>query len=134
PEQRLSVAHLLSPNLVDYFTKTPPPAPSLPAIPGKIPSEDNPYATLAAIEAATLFSAATSHRCAARGRRTHIGGKRPGSGKPCRENRFGISGLGPSGSTARGAPLWGFERNPSGGLASTSSQSGCGFRLCYFQE
>jgi hypothetical protein len=51
PEQALTVAHWLSPNLVDYFTKTPPPAPPFPAIPGKIPSTDNPYAAGAALEA-----------------------------------------------------------------------------------
>jgi hypothetical protein len=60
-EQWLSVAHLLSPNLVDYFTKTPPPAPPFPAISGKIPSGNNPYATGAVSEAAvwllTLLSA-----------------------------------------------------------------------------
>jgi hypothetical protein len=53
PQQGLDVAHLVSPNLVDYFTKTLPPAPPLPSTPGKIPSSDNPYAPGAAFEAAT---------------------------------------------------------------------------------
>jgi len=53
PLQRLDVARFLSPNLVDYFTRTPPPAPPFPATPGKIPSLDNPYAVPAALEAAT---------------------------------------------------------------------------------
>ena len=53
PPQWLDVAHLVSPNLVDYFTKTLPPAPPLPSTPGKIPSSDNPYAPGAAFEAAT---------------------------------------------------------------------------------
>jgi hypothetical protein len=52
-QQWLDVAHLLSPNLVDYFTKTLPPAPPLPPTPGKIPSSDNPYGPGAAFEAAT---------------------------------------------------------------------------------
>jgi hypothetical protein len=52
-QQGLDVAHLVSPNLIDYFTKTPPPAPPLPSTPGKIPSSDNPYALGAALEAAT---------------------------------------------------------------------------------
>jgi hypothetical protein len=52
-EQALYAARLLSPNLVDYLTKTlPPPAP-FPSAPGKIPSLDNPYAVLAALEAGT---------------------------------------------------------------------------------
>jgi hypothetical protein len=51
-EQALYAARLLSPNLVDYFTKTlPPPAP-FPSTPGKISSLDNPYAVLAVLEAA----------------------------------------------------------------------------------
>jgi hypothetical protein len=53
PQQVLDVAHVVSPNLVDYFTKTPPPPPSLPSTPAKIPSSDNPYALGAAFEAAT---------------------------------------------------------------------------------
>ena len=53
PPGWLDVAHFLSPNLVDYFTKTPPPPPPFPPIPGKIPSLDNPYAGPAILEAAT---------------------------------------------------------------------------------
>jgi hypothetical protein len=53
PMQWLDLARFLSPNLVDYFTKTPPPSPPFPSTPGKIPSEDNPYAAGAAFEAAT---------------------------------------------------------------------------------
>ena len=53
PQQSLDVAHLVSPNLVDYFTKTLPPAPPLPSTPGKIPSSDNPYGPGAAFEGAT---------------------------------------------------------------------------------
>lgn len=53
PLQWLDVARFLSPNLVDYFTKSPPPSPPFPPTPGKIPSEDNPYAPGAAFEAAT---------------------------------------------------------------------------------
>jgi hypothetical protein len=52
-DQWLSVAHLLSPNLADYFTKTLPPTPPLPSTPGKIPSSDNPYGPGAAFEGAT---------------------------------------------------------------------------------
>jgi hypothetical protein len=52
-EQALYAARLLSPNLVDYFTKTLPPPPPFPSTPGKIPSLDNPYAVPAALEAAT---------------------------------------------------------------------------------
>jgi hypothetical protein len=52
-EQALYAAQLLSPNLVDYFTKTLPPSPPFPSTPGKIPSLDNPYALGAAFEAAT---------------------------------------------------------------------------------
>jgi hypothetical protein len=52
-EQALFASRLLAPNLVDYFTKTPPPSPPFPSTPGKIPSEDNPYAPGAAFEAAT---------------------------------------------------------------------------------
>jgi len=55
PLQWLDLARFLSPNLVDYFTKTLPPAPPLPATPGKIPSADNPYAPGAAFEAATFL-------------------------------------------------------------------------------
>jgi hypothetical protein len=63
-EQALYAARLLSPNLVDYFTKTPPPPPPFPSTPGKIPSADsNPYAPGAlvdvlnsAILAAAVFS------------------------------------------------------------------------------
>jgi hypothetical protein len=53
PPQWLDVARLLAPNIVDYLTKPPPPTPPFPPTPGKIPSEDNPYASRAAIEAAT---------------------------------------------------------------------------------
>ena len=56
PPQWLDVARLLAPNIVDYLTKPPPPTPPFPPIPGKIPSEDNPYAPRAAIEAATWLS------------------------------------------------------------------------------
>ncbi len=35
PQQLLAVAHLVSPNLVDYFTKTLPPAPPLPSTPAR---------------------------------------------------------------------------------------------------
>jgi hypothetical protein len=52
-EQALYAAHLLSPNLVDYFTKEIPPPPPFPATPGKIPSLNNPYAGPALLEAAT---------------------------------------------------------------------------------
>jgi hypothetical protein len=52
-EQALYAARLLSPNLVDYFTRTLPPSPPFPSTPGKIPSTDNPYALGAAFEAAT---------------------------------------------------------------------------------
>jgi hypothetical protein len=51
PLDWLDVAHFLSPNLVDYFTKTPPLPPPFPATPGKIPSTDNPYAAPAVLEA-----------------------------------------------------------------------------------
>jgi hypothetical protein len=54
-EQALYAAHLLSPNLVDYFTKEIPPPPPFPATPGKIPSLNNPYAVGAALEAVTWF-------------------------------------------------------------------------------
>jgi hypothetical protein len=57
PWQWLDAARFLSPNLVDYFTKTLPPAPPFPSTPGKIPSADNPYAGGAAIEAATWLLA-----------------------------------------------------------------------------
>jgi hypothetical protein len=53
PQQGRDVAHLVSPNLVDYLTKSLPPAPPLPSTPGKIPSSDNPYALGAAFEGAT---------------------------------------------------------------------------------
>jgi hypothetical protein len=53
PPQWLDVARLLAPNIIDYLTKPPPPTPPFPPTPGKIPSEDNPYAPRAAIEAAT---------------------------------------------------------------------------------
>jgi hypothetical protein len=53
PQQWLDVAHWLSPNIVDYFTKTRPPAPPFPPTPGKIPSTDNPYAPGAAFEGVT---------------------------------------------------------------------------------
>jgi hypothetical protein len=52
-EQALYAARLLSPNLVDYFTKSLPPPTPFPATPGKIPSLDNPYAVPAALEAVT---------------------------------------------------------------------------------
>jgi hypothetical protein len=52
-EQALYAAHLLSPYLVDYFTKEVPPPPPFPATPGKIPSLNNPYAGPALLEAAT---------------------------------------------------------------------------------
>jgi hypothetical protein len=52
-EQALYAAHLLSPNLVDYFTKEIPPPPPFPSTPGKIPSLNNPYAGPAVLEAAT---------------------------------------------------------------------------------
>jgi hypothetical protein len=55
PLQWLDLARFLSPNLVDYFTKTLPPSPPFPSTPGKIPSSDNPYAPGAALEAATFF-------------------------------------------------------------------------------
>jgi hypothetical protein len=57
PQQGLDIAHLVSPNLVDYFTKSLPPAPPLSSTPGKIPSADNPYALGAAFEAATWLLA-----------------------------------------------------------------------------
>jgi hypothetical protein len=57
PPGWLDIAHLLSPNIVDYFTKTLPPAPPFPATPGKIPSTDNPYAGAAALEAAAFLLA-----------------------------------------------------------------------------
>jgi hypothetical protein len=47
-QQSLYAAGLLSPNIVDYFTWTPPPP-----TPGKMPSGDNPYAVPALLEAAT---------------------------------------------------------------------------------
>jgi SCP1.201-like deaminase len=52
-QQALYAAQLLSPNLVDYFTKEIPPPPPFPVTPGKIPSLDNPYAVPAALEVAT---------------------------------------------------------------------------------
>jgi hypothetical protein len=51
----LDVARFLSPNLVDYFTKTLPLPPPFPSTPGKIPSLDNPYAGPAVLEAATFL-------------------------------------------------------------------------------
>jgi hypothetical protein len=63
PPGWLDIAHLLSPNIVDYFTKTLPPAP-FPATPGKIPSTDNPYAGGAALEAATWIPAALERMAA----------------------------------------------------------------------
>jgi hypothetical protein len=55
PPQWLDVARFLSPNIVDYFTKTPPPAPPFPPTPGKIPSEDsNPYAPGALVDTLNL--------------------------------------------------------------------------------
>jgi hypothetical protein len=55
-QQWLDIAHLVTPNLVDYFTKPiPPPAP-FPSTPGKIPSDANPYAPGELFEAATLLS------------------------------------------------------------------------------
>jgi hypothetical protein len=57
PPQWLDIAHWLSPNIVDYFTKTLPPAPPFPSTPGKIPSTDNPYGPGAAFEAATWIPA-----------------------------------------------------------------------------
>jgi hypothetical protein len=59
------IAHLLSPNIVDYFTKTLPPAPPFPATPGKIPSTDNPYAGGAALEAAAFLLALLEGRIGA---------------------------------------------------------------------
>ena len=57
PQQALDFAHLVSPNLVDYLTKTLPPAPPLPSTPGKIPSSDNPYGPGAAFEGVTWLLA-----------------------------------------------------------------------------
>jgi hypothetical protein len=54
-DQWLSVVHLLSPNLADYFTRTLPPTPPLPSTAGKIPSSANPYGLGAAFEGATLL-------------------------------------------------------------------------------
>ena len=51
------IAHWLSPNIVDYFTKTLPPAPPFPPTPRKIPSTDPPYGPGAAFEAATWIPA-----------------------------------------------------------------------------
>jgi hypothetical protein len=65
PPQWLDAAHFLSPNLVDYFTKTLPPAPLFPSTPGKIPSTDNPYAPGAAIEAVAWLAAALERAMAA---------------------------------------------------------------------
>ena len=63
--QWLDIAHWLSPNLVDYFTKTLPPPPPFPPTPGKIPSLNNPYAGPAALEAATWLLAPLEGRVAA---------------------------------------------------------------------
>jgi hypothetical protein len=65
PPQWLDVAHFLSPNIVDYLTKTLPPAPPFPSTPGKIPSTDNPYAPGAAIEAVAWLAAALERAMAA---------------------------------------------------------------------
>jgi hypothetical protein len=54
-EQALYASRLLVPNLVAYFNDPLPPPPPFPATPGKIPSEDNPYALGAAFEAASLL-------------------------------------------------------------------------------
>ena len=51
------IAHWLSPNIVDYLTKTLPPAPPFPPTPRKIPSTDNPYGPGAAFELATWIPA-----------------------------------------------------------------------------
>jgi SCP1.201-like deaminase len=56
-EQALYAARTWSPNLVDYFSKTLPPTPPFPSIPGKIPGLDNPYALGAAFEVATWLLA-----------------------------------------------------------------------------
>jgi hypothetical protein len=49
------VPRLLAPNLVDYYTKSPPPPPPFPAMPGKIPSTDsNPYAPGALLDGVNL--------------------------------------------------------------------------------
>jgi hypothetical protein len=55
-DQALYAGRLLSPNLVDYFTKTLPPPPPFPATPGKIPSLNNPYLVPGALEAVTWFT------------------------------------------------------------------------------
>jgi hypothetical protein len=57
PQQWLDVAHGLSPNIVDYLTKTLPPAPPFPSTPGKIPSSDNPYGPGAVSELASWIPA-----------------------------------------------------------------------------
>jgi hypothetical protein len=55
PPSWLDVARFLAPNLVDYFTKTPPPPAPFPSVPGKIPSADaNPYAGPALVDAVNL--------------------------------------------------------------------------------
>jgi hypothetical protein len=54
-QQWLDIAHLVTPNIVDYFTKPVPPPPPFPSTPGKIPSDANPYAPGALFEAATLL-------------------------------------------------------------------------------
>jgi hypothetical protein len=46
---------LVVPNIVDYFTKPPPNPRPFPSAPGKIPSNDNPYAGPALIEAAAFL-------------------------------------------------------------------------------
>ncbi len=49
------IARLLVPNLVDYYTKSPPSPPPFPSLPGKIPSIDsNPYAPGALLDAVNL--------------------------------------------------------------------------------
>jgi hypothetical protein len=51
-----TLAHWLAPNIVDYFTEpTPPPQWVFPSIPGKIRSNDNPYAGQALLEAASFL-------------------------------------------------------------------------------
>jgi hypothetical protein len=54
-EQALYASRLLAPNLVAYFNDPLPPPRPFPATPGKIPSEDNPYALGAAFEAGSLL-------------------------------------------------------------------------------
>jgi hypothetical protein len=55
-EPAFVLARLIAPNIVDYFTKpTPPPQWVFPSIPGKIRSNDNPYAIPALLEAASFL-------------------------------------------------------------------------------